>query len=104
MKKLLWAILLMMLVGPGLIIWQVWDAKAKASADGLRDAQAEMAVSKAYSNHELFNLRYQLAQAVWDDSPSRVSQYKKCLEMEEQWPGEAFGDTPTTNKNCRSLD
>jgi len=45
MKKLLWAILLMMLVGPGLIIWQVWDAKAKASADGLRDAQAEMAVS-----------------------------------------------------------
>jgi len=104
MKKLLWAILLTLLVGGGLIIWQVWDAKAKASADGLRDAQAVIAANTASSNHEFFNLRYHLAQVTWEASPYRVSEYKRCLDMEEQMPGEAFGNTPTTDKHCRNLD
>jgi hypothetical protein len=103
MKKLLWAILLTLLVGAGVIIWQVWDAKATASADGLRDAQAEVVAYDASLNHELLNQRYHLAEIVWEDHPYRVRQYRLCLEMEEHIPGEAFGDTPTTDKNCKKL-
>jgi len=104
MKGLLWAILIVLLLGAGLIVWQVWDAKAKASADDLRDTQARLTEHEAAQRHQLLYQRYELAQVIWSDSPERVRLYKACVDLEESMRGSAFGDTPNTDKNCKKLD
>ena len=88
MKKLLAGILILLTVCAGLIIWQVWDAKATAAAQRLAEETHEVNLHDAGMKHELLNTRYHMAQIIWPDVPERVELYKTCLEMEESYPGE----------------
>lgn len=98
MKTLLGAILIALIVGAGLIIWQVWDARATAAARNLAEANHEADMHTAEINHELLNNRYHMAQLIWPDMPEKVRLYKTCLEMEERWPGEV------SKPPCKKLD
>src|SRR5260221_10439378 len=101
MKKLLAAILIVLVVGAGLIIWQVWDAKATAAARGLEEATHEVNIHNTEMNHELLNNRYHMAQIIWPDMPERLKLYKTCLEMEESYPGEI--SKPPCNKLDKAI-
>jgi hypothetical protein len=98
MKKLVAAILIVLIVSAGLIIWQVWDAKATAAARGLAEATHELDVHTSEMKHELLNTRYHMAQLIWPDMPESVQLYKTCLEMEETYPGEM------SKPPCKKLD
>jgi len=89
-KKLVAAILIVLIVGVGLLIWQVWDAKATASAQALAQDQAVLAAQQAAQQHKIFNTDLGMAQLMWP--PWKVDMYRHCLEFKEQFgkfiPGE----------------
>jgi hypothetical protein len=72
-KRLLAAILMVLIVGAGLIIWQVWDAKATASAQRLAEDQAAVAAGFAKQEHELDNEKYHIAQIIWERTAAKLA-------------------------------
>lgn len=103
MKKLLAAILIVLVIGVGLIMKQMWDTKVAAAAQRAteerkairaNDAAIQIATQleqdralrvQREQRHELLNSRYHMAQIVWEEVPLRLRFYRSCLDFKLEY-------------------
>lgn len=106
MKTLLAAICIVLVIGVGLIMKQMQDARVAAAAQRVMEEQKTIRATNAANElafrleqdrarqvqqeqrHELLSLRYQMAQTVWsalEAPPEQIRFYRSCLEFKEKY-------------------